>query len=107
MTLWPDAGHSVTPVEGDIPSFKEGSRADLKMQRYLIVIGAAWGGQTTGHRVIPRFALAEVALHLRQSLPLFCTTLAASLMERAIAHLPGGSMFSSGRTSHSPWKAGQ
>jgi len=47
VTLWPDAGHSVTPVEGDIPSFKEGSRADLKMQRYLIVIGAAWGGQTT------------------------------------------------------------
>ena len=64
MTLWPDAGHSVTPVEGDIPSFKEGSRADLKMQRYLIVIGAAWGGQTTVTMFdLPRFALAKVALH--------------------------------------------
>jgi hypothetical protein len=31
------------------------------MQLYLIGIGAAWGGQTTGHRVsdLPRFALAD------------------------------------------------
>ena len=32
---------------GDIPSLRRGSRADLKMERYLNAIGAAWGGQTT------------------------------------------------------------
>jgi len=45
------------------------------MPRYLIAIGAAWGGQTTGsHRTedplydLPRFALAEVAWHLLRGL---------------------------------------
>ena len=43
---------SVTSVASNIPSLRRGSRADLRMQRYLMVIGAAWGGQTTSHRVM-------------------------------------------------------
>jgi len=45
------------------------------MQRYRKVIGAAWGGQTTGSHGargpaydLPRFALAEVAWHLLEGL---------------------------------------
>jgi hypothetical protein len=52
------------------PPLRRGSRADPSMQRYLIAIGAAWGGQTAGYRVddLPRFALAKVALHFPRGL---------------------------------------
>ena len=63
MTIQP-RGH----LPGRIPPpSRRGSRADLRMQRYRKVIGAAWGRQTTGSHGargpaydLPRFARTEV-----------------------------------------------